>query len=115
MRSRLAIVLSLVLLLGCFVSVGAPSASATITLAQQPGEDAETQGGETGDEDGAGQSDPDAETGADDSQQEDAVVEEGPPWTYQMAWITIALLLLLGISLVLLYYRLVAQRRKGEV
>lgn len=116
MRSRLAMVLSLVLVLGSFALLGSPaSAAAVVTLAQeQPGEDAETQGGEGQDEGGAGQDDPAAETGADEGQTEE-VAEEGPPWTYQMARITLALLALLGLALVLLYYRLVAQRRKGEV
>ena len=117
MRSRLAMVLSVVLVLGSLALLGSPAvASSGVTLSQeQPGEDAETEGGEGQDEGGgAGQDDPAAETGADEGQTEE-VAEEGPPWTYQMARITIALLVLLGLALVLLYYRLVAQRRKGEV
>ena len=108
MRSRLAMVLSLVVVLGSLAFLSGPAAASSgVTLAQeQPGEDAETEGGE-------GQDDPAAETGADEGQEE-ATEETGPPWTYQMARITLVLLVLLGLALVLLYFRLVAKRRKGE-
>ena len=41
--------------------------------------------------------------------------EAGPPWTYQMARITVALVLGLGLAIGLMYYRLVVTRRRGEV
>jgi hypothetical protein len=40
--------------------------------------------------------------------------ETGPPWTYQMARITLVLVGLLGLGLGLLYYRLVVRRRRGD-
>jgi hypothetical protein len=39
----------------------------------------------------------------------------GPPWTYQMARISIVLLLLIIAAVALLYYRLVIARQRGEV
>jgi hypothetical protein len=40
--------------------------------------------------------------------------ETGPPWTYQMARITLVLVGFLGVGLGLLYYRLVVRRRRGD-
>jgi hypothetical protein len=40
--------------------------------------------------------------------------ETGPPWTYQMARITLVLVGFLGLGLGLLYYRLVVRRRRGD-
>jgi hypothetical protein len=40
--------------------------------------------------------------------------ETGPPWTYQMARITLVLVAFLGLGLGLLYYRLVVRRRRGD-
>lgn len=117
MRSRLAMVLSL-LLVASALAFAAPAAHASdggVVLAQENvTEQDESEGGETGGGDGEGQSDPDAETGAGEGEQATEPEETGPPWTYQMAWITLALLALLGLGLVVLYYRLIAQRRKGE-
>ncbi|HZJ49909.1 MAG TPA: hypothetical protein VFF07_03415 [Actinomycetota bacterium] len=45
---------------------------------------------------------------------EGEVVETGPPWTYQMAKITLVMLLLLGLSIGAIYYRLVVRRRRGD-
>jgi hypothetical protein len=45
---------------------------------------------------------------------EGGAVETGPPWTYQMAKITLVLLLLLGLSIGGIYYRLVVRRRRGD-
>jgi hypothetical protein len=39
----------------------------------------------------------------------------GPPWTYQMARISIVLLVLMIVAVALLYYRLVVARQRGEV
>lgn len=39
----------------------------------------------------------------------------GPPWTYQMARISIVLLVLIIAAVALLYYRLVIARQRGEV
>ena len=114
MRSRLVLILLLVATSVLIVAPAAAASSEGLVLAQDTGEEPQVEGGEGQDEGGAGQDDPEAESGANQGQTEE-VEETGPPWTYQMAWITLALLLFLGIGLVVLYYRLVAQRRKGEV
>jgi hypothetical protein len=44
-----------------------------------------------------------------------ATPSPGPPWTYQMARISIVLLLLIIAAVALLYYRLVLARQRGEV
>jgi hypothetical protein len=41
-------------------------------------------------------------------------VETGPPWTYQMAKITVVMVLLLGLAIGAIYYRLVVRRRRGD-
>lgn len=121
MRARIFAVLSLALI--CLL-VWLPSAGATtITLAQEDsgaGEEVITEQDETeqseadDEEDGTGQSDTDAETGASSEEQAgEAVEEEGPPWTYQMARIGIALMLLIGIALGALYYRMIASRQRA--
>jgi hypothetical protein len=43
-----------------------------------------------------------------------AETETGPPWTYQMARITVVLVVFLALGLGLLYYRLVVRRRRGD-
>lgn len=121
MRVRLAAVLSLFLI--CVFSL-APSIvhARTVTLSQEAdteeggavSEEDETQGGEAGNEgEGEGQSDADAETGAGEGEQEAATEEEGPPWTYQMARIGIALMLIVGLLMGALYYRMIASRQRA--
>jgi hypothetical protein len=44
-----------------------------------------------------------------------ATPSPGPPWTYQMARISIVLLVLILGAVALLYYRLVIARQRGEV
>jgi hypothetical protein len=46
---------------------------------------------------------------------EGGAAETGPPWTYQMAKITLVLLVLLGLAIGAIYYRLVVRRRRGDV
>ncbi len=65
-------------------------------------------------EEGEGQDEPEAETGAGEGETEEAE-EGGPPWTYQMARISIALTVLLALGMGYLYYRLVVVRRRGEI
>jgi hypothetical protein len=50
---------------------------------------------------------------AQQGQEEGGGTETGPPWTYQMARITLVLLVLLAVAIGLLYYRLVVRRRRG--
>ena len=103
MRARLATVMSLLLILFAI-----PMATAPVAFAQDETEQGE--GGNTGE--GEGQSDPEAETGASEEEAEGAATEEGPPWTYQMARIGLGLLLLVGLLMGLLYYRMIASRQR---
>ena len=119
MRVRLATLLALFLIaLPATQVVGAVAAGAgtegSILLAQENVD--EGQEGETGDDgSGEGQSDPDTETGAGEGEDAPAVEEEGPVWTYQMAKIVIALLLLMSIGVGLAYYKLVVQRQRAGI
>ena len=125
MRVRLATLLALVLIaLPVTTILGVATAGAAtggrVVLAQEGVDESdESQGGETteeGVEGGEGQSDPDAETGADEEENAPpAEEEEGPVWTLQMAWITIALLVFLLIGVALAYYKLVVQRQRAGV
>jgi hypothetical protein len=72
-----------------------------VVLAQEP----ETEGQES--EDTA------EETGAEESQTEGAADETGPPWTYQMARISILLMLVLGLGIAFWYWRLIARRQRS--
>jgi hypothetical protein len=101
------------LLILATLSLSAPAFAAhsgVVVVAQETG------GGEGAQEEGGneGQDDPDAETGADEEQSESATPEEGPPWTYQMARISLLGLAALLLACAYLYWRLVLSRRKGE-
>lgn len=130
MRSRWAILAASALLL----AIGATPAFAAAhqVLAQPAGDDTEVgdddsgdvqEGeteteGETGDGGGdeeisEGQSDAEAETGAGEGTTEEAETETGPPWTYQMARIILALLVVLALSIGWMYWKLIAGRQKG--
>ena len=120
MRSRTGVVFLVLAPLAGALLVAAPAAwadSSGVVLAQQPNEDTEGAGADAQDPDeGAGQDDPDAETGANEGQTEEGTsAEAGPPWTYQMARITLALLVFLALGLGYLYFRLITRRRRGEV
>jgi hypothetical protein len=78
-------------------------------LAQQPGEEPETEGEEGADPEGTQE-----ETGAGEGETEGAA-EPGPPWTYQMARIGIVMLVLLALAMGLTYRRLIVARKRGEV
>jgi len=103
MRTRLAILIALVAMLGSLV-LTVPSAHAHpgVTFAQEDdgggGSDSENGGGQ-GEAEGGGESGGAAE-------------ETGPPWTYQMARISLALLFLTLLGVGFAYYRFVATRRK---
>jgi hypothetical protein len=113
MRRSLAIVMIPALTGASIVLVSAGLAhagsGARDLVAQQPGEEPETEG-----EEGADPGGTKAETGAGEGESEEAG-DTGPPWTYQMARIGIAMLVLLVIGLALLYRRLIVVRRRGEV
>ncbi len=119
MRARTSTLTAIVAFLLALIPLGPAAAESavggTITWAQQPGTDQQVEGGEGQDDEGAGSSDEEAETGVEEGQEEGTAEETGPPWTYQMARISLALLALLALGMALLYFRLVVSRRKGEV
>lgn len=107
--------LAIAVLLLALAPLSPASAEDSFTVAQQPGTDQQVEGGEGQDDEGSGSSDEEAETGVEEGQEEGVAEETGPPWTYQMARISLALLALLALGMAFLYFRLVVQRRKGEV
>jgi hypothetical protein len=103
MRSR---VLSLIVLGLLILSLAAPAAqSRELLLAQEE----EVEGQEGTDEETA------EESGADEGETVPAVEETGPPWTYQMARMGIALLVLMAFGVAFAYYRFVVKRQRGVV
>lgn len=128
MRTRLALLLALVLLVPALGTLFAPAyAAGTVTFAQETGgegvdgsegivgegDEAENPG--TGGDDERGEGDPDAETGAGEGEQNEGEVEAGPVWTYQMSKIVIVLLLLLLLAIGGAYWKFVAQRQRAGV
>ncbi len=81
----------------------------------QQSEGGVTEGDEGDDQESGGQDEPEAETGSGADQTEEAVTETGPPWTYQMARMALASLLLLGLAIAGAYYRFVVMRQRGAV
>lgn len=110
MRSRWAI-LAAALLLTFICAAPALALAPRHVLAQSGTEDSETQGEDT--QGGSGQKDADATTGSEADASTPAVPETGPPWTYQMAWITLALSVLLALAIFRWYWKLVGSRQKG--
>ncbi|HYI45585.1 MAG TPA: hypothetical protein VE174_09055 [Actinomycetota bacterium] len=111
MRARLLQLFLLIAVLGAvMVPASAVVAAPRVPIVLAQEEETDTEEGEADDSGGEGQDDPAAETGAD----EEAPVEEetGPPWTYQMARMSIGLILLLAIGMALLYRRLIGGRQK---
>jgi hypothetical protein len=132
MRRRLVVLLALGLVLGALSGAGPATAADGLVLAQEVGEGEEgsdvgaeegsqqqeggtTEGDEGEDQESGGQDEPEAETGAGEDQSEEAVTETGPPWTYQMARMALAALLLLGLAIAGAYYRFVVTRQRGAV
>lgn len=113
MRARMFPVLLLLIVLAAVI-VPASSAIAAprhhIVLAQDSGTDTEESGGDKG---GEGQKDPAAETDPGAGKDAPAEEEEGPPWTYQMARLSIGLVLLLGGGMALLYRKMIGSRQKS--
>jgi hypothetical protein len=120
MRTRLTILMALIAVL-----VGGSAAraddgytsSGSFVLAQETGEDPgeanvgeEEEAQETGgeEEDGGAAE----ESGAGEEEAGGAAEETGPPWTYQMARIALALTLLLGLRIAFMYRKLVGGRQR---
>ena len=99
MRARAAIVLALLVSLGTLAVVPAHAAPPRIhAQTADPGDKAADKSSDKASDKGGGAP---------------AEEEAGPPWTYQMAWIVLALLLLLGVGIGLMYWRLVASRQRA--
>jgi hypothetical protein len=117
--ARLAILFVLVLLGASLTQSGAAAAAADrgVVLAQQDltGQEEEAEGQEGQPGKGEGQAGSGAESGAAGETEEGASAESGPPWTYQMARLSLALLVVLAAAIALAYYRLVAKRQRGEI
>ena len=62
----------------------------------------------------SGTDDAEADTGSEADATTPAEPETGPPWTYQMAWITLALSVLLALAIFRWYWKLVGSRQKGS-
>ena len=127
MRTRLAILLALVLAFPVALALPAMAADRVLLAQEAPGaedpagdadpadQDDESQGGEVNSEEGDGASDPDAETGASEDEQVVEEVEAGPVWTYQMSKIVIALFVLMMLGIAAAYYKLVVQRQRTGI
>jgi hypothetical protein len=102
MRVRLALCLTL-LLSALFASAPAALASDGRVLAQSPSSDS-TDSGSKGDE---------AKTDSGKEAKAPAEEEEGPPWTYQMARITFAMLFLVFLGMGISYWKLIGSRQRG--
>jgi hypothetical protein len=126
MRTRAATLVALILVSAAVLVGGGSAARAddrhaptdTVLLAQETGEDpgeanvgeeeeAQQTGGE--EEDGGGAAE---ESGAGEGETGGAADETGPPWTYQMARIALALTVLLGIGIALMYRKLIGTRQR---
>jgi hypothetical protein len=109
MRTRLAILIAFVAMLGS-LALTAPLAHAKpgVAFAQETGGGGDSETGGTDTESGEGQQG-EAEGGGESG---GAAEETGPPWTYQMARISLVLLFLTLLAVGFAYYRFVAARRK---
>ncbi len=113
MRVRSGTILVLILALICTFGARATIATAGpgTTLAQNPAGQDDEAGGQEG---GSG-SDSSAESGASKKETETSTDTAGPPWTLFMAYISIALLLLLALAIGRWYFLFVVNRRRSEV
>jgi hypothetical protein len=104
MRARFALVF-VVLLGALYATAPAALASNHPVLAQSPS---------GGSSDSGAKGDGAKTDSGDDAKAETPVVEEeGPPWTYQMAKITFAMLFLVFLGMGLSYWKLIGSRQKG--
>jgi hypothetical protein len=118
MRSRFSVALVVALLLSLCLAAAMPASAASVrTMGVVQPEDSGDEGGadESGGADsGEGQDDPDAESGASEEESEGTAAETGPPWTYQMARISLIGLVALLLACAYMYWRLVVRRARGE-
>jgi hypothetical protein len=118
MPARLAIVLG-ALLVGSVQPAGAvlaaPSPDAVVLAQQTGGAEEEAQGQESTGDEGSGQGSSEAESGAQGQSEEGESTASEVPWTFQMARLSVLLLLALAAGIGLLYYRLVVKRQRGQI
>ena len=117
MRTRPVLALVGALFVSMCLWAATPAFAATSVGSAWAQEDTGDEGGgdqSGGADSGEGQDDPDAESGASEEESEGTATETGPPWTYQMARISLLGLAALLLACAYLYWRLVAQRRRGE-
>jgi hypothetical protein len=117
-RSRVSIVAALVLLsLGLLVALPTAASASGKVFAQdvgegeedaQPGEDQPSGESEDGEGQGDAESQTDPEAGGEEGES-----ETGPPWTYQMAWMGMALGFVVIGLIGFMYWRLVVRRSRG--
>jgi len=105
MRARLALALLLAVSITALSPLIGSAVAGTLVTAQEEESEGQDQGGQ----------DPETETGADEGQTEEAAEEIGPPWTYQMARLGIALMVVLALGIGLAYYRFVTKRQRGVI
>ena len=114
MRARLAILpVLLAAVVAAFPMTPAIASSGdALHLSQaEPGDETTEQGNQGGQGE-----DPEAEVGADEGSSEEGATETevaGPLWTYQMARMSFALLLVLLLGAGFWYYRFVVTRQRG--
>jgi hypothetical protein len=117
MPARLTIVLA-ALLVGVVLPAGAVAAAPGhgVVLAQQTGgPEEEAQGQESTGDEGEGQGASETESGAQGQSEEGESTASEVPWTFQMARLSVLLLLALAAGIGLLYYRLVVKRQRGQI
>lgn len=108
MRALLAILVALATMVASVALVIPPAHAHTGVVLAQETESQDTESGGTDTESGEGEQG-EAEGGGESGE---ATEEIGPPWTYQMAWISLVLLFLTLLAVGFAYYRFVATRRK---
>ncbi len=107
MRNRLAATFCLVILMSLF---GPWASAGTSLLAQYESPASE------GSEDAPAEEGGEEEATEEEAEEETAATPEaGPPWTYQMARLTVAIVALLTVAIGLAYHRFVVRRQRGEV
>jgi hypothetical protein len=106
-------------LAACLPALADPAAAADVLLAQEPNQEEDVVGNEEEAEgqEGSNQGgrEEGAEVGADEGETEGASEATGPPWTYQMAWLGVLLLVVMVAGVGLAYYRFVVRRQRGLV
>jgi hypothetical protein len=117
MPTRLAIVIVVVLagFLPAGTAVAAPAHDVVVLAQQTGGPEGEAQGQESTGDEGEGQGASEAESGAEGQTEEGESTGSEVPWTFQMARLSVLLLLALGAGIGLLYYRLVVKRQRGQI